>query len=201
MNRLQVSSVIAALIGVSTASAGIVAIDEFSGDMFEGFEGIAPPGAYSPVPLFEGNATMIDSLANIGVISFIWSGPGGTVGPYNGNLFGGTPAGSTLFAFSTPILRFGGYMTTVSDIADGTIIFRDTEGVVIDSLPLTATPVTWGWQGWESDVPIGGIEVVQNGPFGNRPMQYDDLRIAFVPEPASAGLLAAGIALLAFRRR
>jgi hypothetical protein len=200
MSRLLASSALAALLGLSTANAGIIAVDEFSGDMFEGFEGIAPPGSYSPVPLFEGNATMIDSLANIGVIAYVWSGPGGMVGPYNGNLFGGTPAGSTLFGFSTPILRFGGYMTTVSDIADGTIVFRDSEGGVIDSLPVTAAPVTWGWQGWESDVPISSIEVVHNGPFGNRPMQYDDLRITFVPEPAACLLLAAGAAL-ALRRR
>lgn len=187
--------------GVSFASADVIPIGEFSGDAFETFEGIASPGSYSPVPLFNGTGAMTDSLANIGVITFVWSGPGGAVEAYNGNLFGGTPAGSTLFTFSTPIRQFGGYMTTVSDIADGSITFRDVNGDEIDTLPLTATPVVWGFQGWESDTPIASIEVIGNGPFGNRPMQYDDLRITLVPEPAALGLLAVGALALLGRRR
>lgn len=159
--------------------AQVTPISKFAGDMFEGFENVAEPGAYSPLPIFEGTATMTDSLANIGVVTFIWSGPGGEVQAYNGNLFGGTPAGSNLITFSQPIANFGGFITTVSDIADGTVIFRDENAATIATLTYIAAPTVWGWQGWHSDTPIKSIEFISNGPFGNRPIQLDDLRISF----------------------
>lgn len=168
-----------ALFGISAAAADVTPVAEFTGDMFEGFEAIGTPGSYSPLQLFEGNATMIDSLANMAVVTFVWSGAGGEVQAYNGNLFGGTPAGSNLINFSTPVAEFGGYITTVSDIPDGTVTFRDADGLDIATLPYTATPAVWAWQGWHSDTPIGSIVFTSAGPFGNRPIQFDDLRIAF----------------------
>lgn len=184
------------ILGLSAASADVTAIGEFTGDMFEGFEGIAPPGSYSPVPLFNGQATMIDTLANMAVITFVWSGPGGQVEAYNGNLFGGTPAGSTLFTFTPPVVEFGGYITTVSDIPNGTVVFRDADGAELASLPYTAAPTAWAWQGWRSDTPIATMEFISAGPFGNRPVQYDDLQITY-PASCPADLDGSGAVDLA----
>lgn len=179
MRNWSIVSAATAVLFVGAASADVTAIGEFDGDVFDGFEATLPPGGYPNLPVFENNGTLHDSLATIGVIAGNWWGPGGEVFAYNGNFFGGTPAGSSIYEFSTPIVAFGGFLTTVSDIPDAIAIFRDTEGVELGTLPVTLTPTVWAWQGWQSDVPIGSIEFVQNGPFGNRPVQYDDLRITF----------------------
>jgi hypothetical protein len=200
MSLRRVSLIATVALVTSTALAfDVVPVGPFTGDITEGFENIYAPGSYPVVPVFDGLAEMTDSLANIGVITNVWNGPGGTVYPYNGNLMGGTPAGSTLFDFSTPVMQFGGYLSTVSDVSDGTITFRDERGGVIGSLPYSVTPTIWAWQGWSSDTPIKSIEVTGNGPFGNRPMQYDDLQV-IVPEPGTLGLLIIGAGLLRRRR-
>ena len=200
LRMLTVTLLVLGIITVNTAKADVVPVSEFAGEMWESFENIGTPGSYSPLPIFEGSGTMIDSLANMAVIAYNWNGPAGELLPYNGNYMAGTPAGSTLFAFSTPLLAFGGHISTVSDVPDGTILFRDEAGNLLAELPLTVTPVTWGWQGWVSDTPISSIEVIGAGPFGNRPIQYDDLQVNFVPEPGALGLLAVGAAFLLRRR-
>jgi len=199
IKRISIAALM--LVVMSTASADVVPVGEFAGEMWEGFENIGTPGSYSPLPIFEGNGSMIDSLANMAVIAYNWYGPAGEVLPYNGNYMGGTPAGSTLFDFSTPILAFGGQFNTVSDVADGTIKFFDVEGALLEELTYNVTPATWGWQGWVSDTPIGGIEVIKSGPFGNMPMEYDDLQVNFVPEPGAICLVAVGVGMLLRRRR
>jgi hypothetical protein len=190
-----------ALASVSLASAEVVPIGEFVGDMSEGFENIYPPGTYPEVPLFEGNAMLDDTLSGIAVIAYFWQGTGGELLPYAGELFGGTPTGSQVITFDTPALAFGGYIATVCDVPDGTIVFRDPGGAELATLPLEVQPVTWGWQGWSSDEPIGSIEITGNGDFGNRPMQFDELQANFVPEPGALGLVAVGATLLLRWRR
>ena len=186
---------------VSMASASVVPVGEFTGQMFEGFENVLPPGGYpGPISLFNGNVTMDDTLAHTCVISYVWQGPGGVVYPYDGNLFGGTVAGSTLFGFPTPVTDFGGFFTTVGASSGGTVVFRDAHGGLLDTLPLNVDPIVWAWQGWHSDVPIGSIEVVgANIPMAST--QYDDLVLNQVPEPAAFGLLALGAAFILGRRR
>ena len=123
-NRVAMTVVV--LAGAGVAMADITPVGEFMGDMTEGFENVLPPGGYAgPIDIFEGNVSMDDTLAHFVVISFIWSGPGGEVLPYNGNLFGGTVAGSTLFTFDTPVSDFGGYFTTVGAVPGGSVVFRD----------------------------------------------------------------------------
>jgi hypothetical protein len=119
--------------------------------------------------------------------------------PYNGNLFGGTVAGSTLFHFSTPATDFGGFMTTVGLLPGGTAIFRDAAGGTIGSVPVNNLPVEWTWQGWHSDTPFSSVEIIGNNVPGIS-MQYDDLQVNFVPAPGVLGVLA-GAGLMARRRR
>jgi hypothetical protein len=190
----------AAVLGVATtALAAVTPIAEFNGTHSEGFEAISPPGGYpGPMPLFGGLATMTDTLANFHVITFIWSGGGGEVLPYNGNLMGGCVAGSALFNFSTPVTQFGGYMTTVGVQGGGTVVFRDVNGDEIDTLSLNVTPTLWTWNGWSSTTPIGSIEVIgANIPAVST--QFDDLQVSFVPAPSACAL--AGMAACAMGRR
>jgi hypothetical protein len=185
----------------SLATADVIPLGPFTGDMSEGFESIGAPGSYPELPLFDGHATLDDTLSGIAVIAYNWTGTGGTLLPYAGAYFGGTPTGSQTLVVHEPVLQFGGYISTVSDVPGARAVFRDVDGETIATLDATIMPVTWGWQGWSSDTPIGSIEFTGNGPFGNRPIQFDNLEVTFVPEPASLGLIAVGAALLLRRRR
>lgn len=183
---------------VSVAGAAVVPVDEFSGDLWEGFEAIYAPGAYpGPIPIFEGQATFDDTLAHMVVISYVWQGPAGVVHPYNGNLFSGGVVGPEFIQFATPVSDFGGYFTTVGATGDGQIKFYDGEGLVFETMPMTIVPGEWLWQGWHSDVPVTAVEII-GGSVPGVSVQCDDLVATLVPEPTTAGLIAvAGL----FRRR
>ncbi|HZW11433.1 MAG TPA: hypothetical protein VFF69_16130 [Phycisphaerales bacterium] len=198
-NRVAMTVVV--LAGAGVAMADITPVGEFMGDMTEGFENVLPPGGYAgPIDIFEGNVSMDDTLAHFVVISFIWSGPGGEVLPYNGNLFGGTVAGSTLFTFDTPVSDFGGYFTTVGAVPGGSVVFRDAAGGEIGTLPVEITPAEWAWQGWHSDTPVSSIEVI-GGSVPVASVQYDDLQLNFVPAPSAMTLAVIGAGLSLRRRR
>ena len=68
IKRISIAALM--LVVMSTASADVVPVGEFAGEMWEGFENIGTPGSYSPLPIFEGNGSMIDSLANMAVIAY-----------------------------------------------------------------------------------------------------------------------------------
>jgi hypothetical protein len=182
----------ASFVGLAVpAAADVEPIGAFTGNTFEDFEGVATPGGHpGPLAIFGGAGTLDDDLAHQVVITFFWQGTGGEVTPFNGNLMGGTPAGRSIFTFDPPIRRFGGHMTTVMHVPDGTVEFRDPQGALIESLPVALTPAVWAWQGWESTVDIGSITIINNfGPGGT--CIYDDLQIA-AGAPACAPDLTAG---------
>lgn len=200
MNRQVTVFACFASLSIGSASAGVIEIGEFTGEMSEGYEAIATPGGYpGAMPIFGGTAVMKDTLADFCVIALSWWGPGGEILPYNGNFMGGTVAGATLFEFTTPVLQFGGWVNTIATIPGGTATFRDPSGALIATVPVEITPATWGWIGWQSDTLIGSIEITTpNVPgFG---LQFDDLHISSVPAPAA--LTLAGVSgLFAGRRR
>jgi hypothetical protein len=188
------------VVAAASASAAITPISPFTGDKAEGFEAIYSPGAYpGPIPIFGGDATMDDTLSHTIVISYVWTGGGGQVLPYNGNLFSGGVAGPELITFNKGAYQFGGYFTSCGPLADGTITFYDDEGASLGSMAMDYDPTVWVWQGWESDIPFYSVEITSaNVP--NVSTQMDDLQVSFVPEPATFSLLVLGAGLLARRR-
>jgi hypothetical protein len=187
------------LLAVGTVSAAVTPIGEFTGDMGEGFENIYSPGAHpGPIPLFNGFASLDDTLAHTVVITYVWQAGETIVYPYNGNLFSGAVAGSEMFTFSSPITDFGGFFTTIAPIPDGNIKFYGAAGNLLETLPMTIATGDWGWQGWHSSIPLGSIEIIgNNGP--GLSVQLDDLQIT-IPEPGSLALLSLGVVALIRRR-
>lgn len=185
---------------VGLANADIVPVGEFSGDSYEGFENIIPPGPYSgPMPIFEGAATIDDNYTDPWIAVNLSSGEYELL-PYNGNLMGLTPTGWTIFDFATPVQKFGGYMGVVNVVSGGNVSFFDVDGALIDTLAFDLPQAQWTWAGWESDVPVSRIEVHAGANPGFTTV-FDDMEVTFVPEPCALGLLAVGAVLLIGRRR
>ncbi len=197
------------LLAASSAWADITPISHFTGDVSETFETIPFSTYTGPIEVFGGVATMDETFMHMVVVSWTWTGPGGTVAPYAGGNMGGSPLGSILFEFADPIVQFGGYFTTNSGVADGTVVFRDEGGAEIDSLSMRIENLVWAWQGWSSDVPVYSVEVIGNyaaGPPGSGApagglVQMDNLELTWVPEPGALALVLVGAALLGSRRR
>lgn len=185
----------------SSALAAVTPIPEFTGSIAEGFENVAPPAGYpTPLTVFGGVATMDDQLAHFNVIAFSWQGPAGSYGPYNGNLFEGSVAGSTLITFNTPMSQFGGFFNTSGTLPNGQAIFRDANGATIDTVSMTLVPTEWTWNGWSSDMPFSSIELISANTPGIG-IQSDDLQATFAPEPASMSLLVLGAIAMSKRVR
>ncbi|GAB5494969.1 MAG: hypothetical protein Phyf2KO_00490 [Phycisphaerales bacterium] len=184
-----------------SASSQVTGIGPFVGDGFEGFENVAPPGTVNgPADIFGGDATVVDGFANnliiaLNLVSFVTNEE---IFPYNGNLMGMTVTGFAEFEFATPIAEFGGYFGTADNLSGGSITFYDENDAVISSEAFELPLNDWGWHGWSSTTPISRISIAGNVNPGT-PIVFDDLRLTYVPAPASAVLL--GIAGCASARR
>ena len=199
----RIATIVCAAAGlVSSAGAQVSAIGPFTGDAYEGFEGIAPPGSVTgPVDIFSGEGTVNDQFAGILVIasnlvSFVTNEE---IFPYNGNLMGLSVTGFSTFTFDTPATEFGGYFGTADNLSNGTISFYDESDSLIQTVPMELPLNDWQWWGWSSTTPFSRVSIAGNTNPGT-PIVFDDLQVSFVPAPASATLLAAG-GLLAVRRR
>lgn len=188
---------------VSGVSAQVVPTGPFTGEAYEGFEGIAPPGSVQgPVDIFGGQGTMTDSFAGnviitTNLISFLTNEE---IFPWNGNLMGMTVTGFADFTFDTPATSFGGYIGTVDVLTGGTISFYDEGDNLIETLPMQLPVNDWQWWGWSSSTPFSRISIDGNVNPGT-PIVFDDLNVSFVPAPASAAMALAAAALIARRRR
>jgi hypothetical protein len=201
MNLNRVFLAMLLLLPAGLANAGVVTIGEFTGDAYEGFEAIIPPGPYAgPMPIFGGAATIDDVYADPWISFNLVSGTGDELLPYNGNLMALTPTGWTNFEFATPALKFGGFIGVVNPVTGGNVTFYDESSAVIDTLPLDLPLAEWAWCGWESDVPIARVEIHPNVNPGMTAV-FDDMQVTFVPEPGALGLLSVGATLVLRRRR
>jgi hypothetical protein len=168
-------------LAASVAGAQVVPIGPFTGEVFENFEDLAPPGGQpGPYSILGGAATINDSLANTFVIATNMSSQeSGWVNffPSEGFLMGLIPTGWTVFTFDPPVTRFGGYIGTSAIPPGGTVTFKDSGGAVIGTLPISVASMQWEWHGWQSDVPIARIEITAD-PVPGRPLCFDALQLS-----------------------
>src|SRR5690606_6145 len=135
----------------------------FTGDAFETFEAIAPPGFVpNPTPIFNGQGTAYDNLANglqiaFNLFSFITNTE---VVAYNGNLMGGAVTGQMVFEFDAPVSDFGGYWNTADNVVGSHVQFFDAGGNLIDDVGMSLPLGQWNWHGWHSDTGFSKVVVI-----------------------------------------
>lgn len=199
MNKLISVSIIAGL--TLPAAADVTSINPFFGEQFETFELIGPPGSvFGDVPVFNGNATISDELANqviaaTNLTSFLTNE---TIFAYNGNFMGGFPTGWAVVNFNQGATDFGGFFGTVDILSGGNISFFNEDNELIDTVSLDIPLNDWTWFGFHSDEAFHRV-VIHGGANPSAPIVLDDLQVNFVPAPASLALL--GMAGFATSRR
>lgn len=201
MNKLITAAIVA---GVSSyAAADISTIDPFLGEQFETFELIGPPGSvFGDVPIFNGNATISDELANqviaaINLNSFLTNE---TIFAYNGNFMGGFPTGWAEINFNQGATDFGGYFGTVDIHSGGNISFYNEDDQLIETLSLDIPLNDWTWFGYHSDEAFHRV-VIHGSSTPSLPIVLDDLQVNFVPAPGAIALLGFAGVTTSRRRR
>ncbi len=183
---MTIARPIALVVAATTSaavSAAVTPTDPFTGDAFETFEAIAPPGGVpGPVEILGGAGTFNDTLANnliitVNLISFLTNEE---IFAWNGNFMGCSVTGWTTYTFDEPAYSFGGYIGTVDEVAGGTVRFYDEGGALIEQLDFNLPLNEWAWYGWSSDVPFTKVEF-QGDPTPGKPVVYDDLQVSFTP--------------------
>ena len=201
MNKLVIAAIIAGT--SSCATADIVTIDPFFGDQFETFELIGSPGpVLGDVPIFNGNATITDELANqviaaINLTSFLTNE---TIFAYNGNFMGGFPTGWAEINFNQGAVDFGGYFGTVDIHSGGNISFFNEDDELIETLSMDIPLNDWTWFGYHSDEAFHRV-VIHGSSNPSLPIVLDDLQVNFVPTPSALALLGFGGVATSRRRR
>jgi hypothetical protein len=181
MSRTLMVALASGLMIGAAVNADVTPIGPFTGEQFENFESLQPPGGYpGPFTILGGHATINDQLANTFVFATVVSSASTNwvnFFPYDGFLMGLVPTGWTVITFDPPVKRFGGYIGSSGAQSGGTITFKDAANNVLSSDPFTITPLQWGWYGWQSDVPIARIELLSSSNPGNT-IVYDNLTIS-----------------------
>jgi hypothetical protein len=189
---------------IAARAGGIVAIDPFVGTSSENFDNTGVEGATQTLNVFGGLAT-IQNLTSGGALKVELSSSLDGVQEFPRS----TPwmvgqLGIARWTFATPVSEFGGYFANNSRFPDAVIDFFDRGGSLIGELSATVpdAALTWTWNGWRSDTPIGSIVMTGNDVgFLNGFIWYDDFQLtvasAAVPEPASWALLATASLVLA----
>lgn len=202
VKRYVVAALLVACVAGSSG-ASIIPIDEFTGDVFEGFEDLGSPGGVStPLAIFDGEGTFDDTVAHYGMIAFsLYSAlTGDEIVPYDGALMMGSVTGWAKFEFVTPVTEFGGYIGTADELEGSTVTFYDVDGEPLETIDVSIEHPLWKWYGWSSDTPIGGVEIIGHVSPG-KPLVFDNMRANVVPEPAALLVLLAVVGPAVVRRR
>ena len=182
---------------IAARAGGIVAIDPFVGTNSENFDNTGVEGATQTLNVFGGLAT-IQNLTSGGALKVELSSSldGVQEFPRSPQWMVGQ-LGIAEWTFATPISEFGGYFANNSRFPDAVVDFYDRAGALIGEVSATIpdAPLTWTWNGWRSDTPIGSVVISGNDAgFLHGFIWYDDFQLTVaassVPEPASWALLA-----------
>ncbi|MCH7701990.1 MAG: hypothetical protein IID37_09900 [Planctomycetes bacterium] len=171
-------------------SGPINVIGPFTGTFQEGFDAGFPPGFFTLINVFGGQAVVrtTDGSANVHV-TFSWLFFG-TVLPHGGDLFMGSALPPVEWVFDTPALMFGGYFATNSGTDDAVADFYDDGGnLIAGGLVVSAPEATnaWVWNGWETTGPaIKRVVITGLNPWGGGFIMHDDMEYtpgAAAPQP------------------
>ena len=188
-------------LGVAAASATIVPVGQFVGELSDSFNQNTAPNATQSLDVFQGAATL-SNLTEGGAIKVETNSRfnGDLVLPRSRVMVG--QLGRGRWEFASPAIRFGGWFENNSGADDATLYFYDATdnliGLAVAGVP--ADPAGWRWNGWESDLPFTRIDVVGNGVIEGF-IWYEDMQLVTVPEPAAGLLLLMGASCVLARRR
>jgi hypothetical protein len=196
-------TLLASLAAPTAARADIIPIGPFTGAVSENFANTGVDGATQTLTVFGGLATIQNTTAGGALKVERSSSLGGNQQVPRSPPWMVGQLGVALWTFSEPLSDFGGYFPNNSRFNDATVQFYGTSGALLGTLTATVpdTPLTWTWNGWHSDTPIGSLIITGNDVgFLNGFIWYDDFTLnpaSSVPEPASMTLLAtAGLGAL-----
>jgi hypothetical protein len=198
-----------AIAPIAAQAGGVVPIGPFVGTNSENFDNTGVDGATQTLNVFGGLAT-IQNLTSGGALKVERSSSldGLLQVPRSAPWMVGQ-LGIAKWTFAQPVSEFGGYFANNSRFNDAVVDFYDSAGSQIGELSATIpnTALTWTWNGWQSDTPIGSIIITGNDAgFLHGFIWYDDFELTLaatsVPEPGSWVLLAvAGLVLAPWARR
>ncbi len=191
------------LLAAPLASAGITAIDPFTGELSDNLS--YPSTAIVPsFDIFEGAGSLNSFDGVTTSIHYLLRDnfSGDLVTPRTGGHILGFTTGPATFVFDTPLERFGAYFENNSGGDDALVEFFDTSGALIGSAiaDTDADLQDWTWNGWESDTGIASIRVTGNGIIDGF-LWFDDLQATPIPAPTGLALLGLGTLGLARRHR
>ena len=195
------AGIIVAAVG-SIANADIVRVDEFNSGMFEGFQSLDIESfAQDVVRIFDG-AGSVYSTASGGVLNAAgsWSFTQ-RVSAYEGTHMLGGSAGIG-YSFDTAQRSFGGFFSSVINLADGEIRFYNGNELVGTDTVNAPTDTTWAWNGWSSAQSFDRVEI-DSSYITKGYLMHDAIRVlsVAVPSPGGSVLAVGGLLVLARRRR
>jgi hypothetical protein len=161
----SVSVMGAGLVACSAAWGQVREIEEFPGEMVEGFEEAVccqQTPCIEP-EVFGGRATLCSDIAHV---SGNW-GYRCVMRPFEGIRHFGSMEGAAVWTFAQPVRRFGAMMGTNAlergEPGDGGVVeFYGSGGVLIGTGGLDLDDhCAWRWHGWESDQPV--LQIIVRG--------------------------------------
>jgi len=199
MHKTLIISIIAAA-GFS-AQADIVQVEEFDSLQFEGFNSL-DMGTFerNPVEIFGGMGTLLNTNNSFLHTTGGWSYKNQSRA-YEGSRLLGTSSGGVEYQFNIAQRSFGGFFSTIDEIADGSVKFYNGNDLVGNEILNATAGGEWAWNGWSSESDFDRV-VVESNSTNKGFLMHDAIRVLStqVPAPGSLAIIAIG-GLVATRRR
>jgi hypothetical protein len=181
----------------ATASAQIIPVGPFTGDISEGFETQVPfQWTTCLVPdVFQGVGQLCESAGQANLIttpgwSFICQ-----INARTGTKLAASGGAFVVYTFNQDVSKFGGYFGVNSGYPDATVNFYDVNNNLLGSLNATIpADCSWNWAGFQSQgaairkVEVKGLHPYNGGSGGF--VQMDDMEIKLGTTNCSGGTLS-----------